>query len=114
MKKPLADGLRDRLAGVAERGRVIGQVLRARADLAASRRRLRAAMRELGEEVYRRLGEGAMEGDHGLLLLKERIDGLHDELHRREEELRAAMHSPRPAAQDSAAAAAGGSPERAP
>ena len=113
MKKPLADGLRDRLAGVAERGRVIGQVLRARADLAASRRRLRASMRELGEEVYRRLGEGAMEGDHGLLVLKERIDGLHDELRRREEELRAAMHSPRPAAQDSAAAATGGSPERA-
>lgn len=114
MKKPLADGLRDRFAGVAERGRVIAQVLRARADVAASRRRLRAAMRELGEEVYGRLSEGSLEGDHGLLVLKERIDGLHDEVGRREEELRAAMQSPRPAPEDPAAAAAGGSPERAP
>ena len=114
MKKPLADGLRDRLAGVAERGRVLGQVLRARADVAASRRRLRASLRELGEEAYARLGEGTLEGDHRLLLLKERIDGLHDEVRRREEELRTAMHSPRPAARDSAAATADGSPERAP
>ncbi len=113
MKKPLADGLRDRLAGVAERGRVLGRVLRARADVAASRRRLRASLRELGEEVYARLGEGALEGDHRLLLLKERIDGLHDEVRRREEELSAAMHSPRPAARASAAAAADGGPERA-
>ena len=112
MKKPLADGLRDRLAGVAERGRVIGQVLRARADVAASRRQLRASLRELGEEVYGRLSEGALEGDHRLLILKERIDGLHDEVSRREEELRQALRSPRPAVKDSAAA--DGSPERAP
>ena len=114
MKKQLAEGLRDRLAGVAEGGRVIGRILRARADVAASRRRLRASLRELGEEVYGRLAEGALEGDHRLLVFKERIDGLHDEVGRREEELRAAMRSPRPAATDAAAATADGRPEPAP
>ena len=115
-KKQLADGLRGRLAGVAERGRVVGRVLRARAEVAAARRRLRAAFRDLGEEVYGRLREGALEGDHRLLVLKERIDGLHGEVRLREEELRDAIHGP-PAASDAApvaAAGADGAPERAP
>ena len=115
-KKQLADGLRGRLAGVAERGRVLGRVLRARADVAAARRRLRAAFRELGEEVYGRLAEGRLEGDHGLLVHKERIDGLRGDVRRREEELRGAMQGPRPPAPDpdAAPAAVDGDPERGP
>ena len=114
-KKQLAEGLRGRLAGVAERGRVLGRVLRARADVAAARRRLRAALRELGEEVYGRLREGALEGDHRLLVLKERIDGLYGEVRRREEELRAVMQGPTPPARDPAEVPAeGAGPERAP
>lgn len=95
-KKQLADGLRDGLANVAERGRALGRVVRARTEVAAARRRLRAAFRELGEEVYGRLGEGALEGDHRLLVLKERIDALHGEVRLREEELRDARGGPRP------------------
>ena len=114
-KKQLADGLREGLAGVAERGRVLGRVLRARADVAAARRRLRASFRELGEESYRRLREGQLEGDHRLLVLKERIDGLRGEVQLREGELREAMHGPRPPepASGAAPAAAEGNGERA-
>ena len=64
--------------------------------MAAARRRLRASFRELGEESYRRLREGRLEGDHRLLVLKERIDGLRGEVQTREEELREAMQGPRP------------------
>ena len=115
-KKQLAESLRGGLVGVAERGRVLGRVLRARADVAAARRRLRVAFRELGEESYRRLREGQLEGDHGLLVLKERIDGLRGEVQLREEELREAMQGPRPpaASDGETPAAAEGNGERAP
>ena len=95
-KKRIADSLKERLTDVAERGKVIGQALKVRADMAATRRRLRTTYAELGEEVYRRLGEGEFEGDHQLLSMKERVDGLRAEVRHLEAELRdivqAGMH----------------------
>lgn len=92
-KKQIADNLRGRLAEVAERGKVIGQALGARADMAATRRRLRATYAELGEEMHRRLQAGEFEGDHQLLTLKERIDGLKAEARTHEGQLRDIMQS---------------------
>ena len=48
-KKQLTDSLKERLVDVAERGKVIGQALKVRADMAATRRSLRATYAELGE-----------------------------------------------------------------
>ena len=110
-KKRLADGVRGALAGVAERGRVLRRVVRARAEVAAARRRLRAAFRELGEETYGRLREGQLEGDHGLLVLKERIDTLAGEVRLREEELREARRAPGPPEPASAETPAAAEPE---
>lgn len=90
-KQPLADSLRERFAVVADRGRVFGQALKVRADMANLRRRLRSTYAELGEEVYRRLQQGEFEGDHSLLTMKERIDGLKAEVRQREDELRDIM-----------------------
>ncbi|MBT3346254.1 MAG: hypothetical protein HN712_16770 [Gemmatimonadetes bacterium] len=92
-KKQIADGLRERLADVAERGKVIGHALGVRADMAATRRRLRATYAELGEEMYRRLQAGEFEGDHQLLTLKERLDGLKAEARMHEGQLRDIMQA---------------------
>ena len=92
-KKQIADTLRGHLSDVAERGRFLGQALKVRADMAATRRRLRTTYAELGEETYGRLSEGQLEGDHRLLSLKERIDGLRAEVWLRETELRDIMHA---------------------
>ena len=51
-KRQIADTLKQHLADVAGRGRVIGQVLKMRADLAAMRRQLRSTFVELGEHAY--------------------------------------------------------------
>ncbi len=90
-KKQIADSFRERLADVAERGKVIGQALGARADMAATRRRLRNTYAELGEQMYQRLENGEYEGDHQLLSLKERIDGLRAEARTHEAHLRDIM-----------------------
>ena len=92
-KKQIADALRGHLADVAERGRFLGQALKVRANMAATRRRLRTTYAELGEETYGRIAEGQLEGDHRLLSLKERIDGLRAEVRLRETELRDIMHA---------------------
>lgn len=105
-KKQIADSLRARLADVAERGRVLGQALKVRADMAATRRRLRSTFAELGEAVYQRLQDGQLEGDHRLLSLKERINSLRAEIRSRESELRDLMQGGfRPAARPDSAAA---------
>ncbi|HCV22800.1 MAG TPA: hypothetical protein DGN59_05020 [Candidatus Latescibacteria bacterium] len=57
----------------------------------ATRRRLRNAYAELGEEMYRRLQEGEYAGDHQLLTLKERIDGLKAEARMHEGQLKDIM-----------------------
>ena len=93
-KQQIAEMLRARLADVAERGRVLGQALGVRADMAATRRRLRAAMADLGEEVHARLraGQGTeLAGDDKVRAMQDQIDGLKAELRLREMELRQIM-----------------------
>ena len=86
--KKIADTLKQHLADVADRGKLFGQAFKVRADMAAIRRRLRATYAELGEEVYRRLlRDGELDGDHQLLTIKERVDGLKAEIRQRESEL---------------------------
>ena len=90
-KKQVAELVRKRLADVAKRGRVLGQALKVRADMAATRRRLRGTYAELGEEVYARIKAGDMVADGQLSGLRERIDGLRAEVKSREAELRQIM-----------------------
>lgn len=110
-KKQLAEILRERLADVAERGRVLGQALRVRTDMAATRRRLRANLAELGEEVHARLKAGQVEGlaaDIKITAMQEQIDGLKAQLKLQEMELREIMQSGvRSRAEKGAQAAAG-------
>jgi len=91
-KKQLTDSLKERWADVAGRGRVIGQALVVRADMAATRRRLRATYAELGEEVYERLKSGELDGDVSLVSLQQRIDRFKAEVREKEEELRQIMN----------------------
>ena len=86
-KQQITDTLKERFAEVAGRGKLFGQALKVRADMAAIRRRLRTTYAELGEEVYRRLHDGGLDGDHQLLTMKERIDGLKADIRQREAEL---------------------------
>jgi len=90
-KKQVVELVRERLADVAERGRVLGQALKVRADMAATRRRLRGTYTELGEEAYSRMKAGEMVADAQLSGLQERIDGLKAEVKSREAELRQIM-----------------------
>jgi len=95
-KKQLAETLRERLADVADRGRVLAQALKVRTDMAATRRRLRATLAELGEEVHTRLKSGRAEGlaaDIKIKAMQEQIDGLRAELRLQELELREIMQS---------------------
>ena len=93
-KTQIADMLRGRLADVAERGRVLGQALGVRADMAATRRRLRAALADLGEEVHTRLRAGQEQGlaaEDKVRDLQDQVDGLKAELRLQETELRRIM-----------------------
>ena len=93
-KTQIADMLRGRLADVAERGRVLGQALGVRADMAATRRRLRAALADLGEEVHTRLRAGQEQGlaaDDKIKAMQDQVDGLKAELRLQEMELRQIM-----------------------
>ena len=93
-KQQIADMLRGRLADVAERGRVLGQALGVRADMAATRRRLRAALADLDEEVHTRLRAGQEQGlaaEVKVRDLQDQVDGLKAELRLQETELRRIM-----------------------
>ncbi len=90
-KKQLTDSLKERWADVAGRGKVIGQALKVRADMAATRRRLRATYAELGEEVYERLKNGEFGGDAALATQHQRIDRFKADVREKEEELRKIM-----------------------
>ena len=79
-KKQIADAVRSRLADVAGRGRTLGQALKVRADLAAGRRRLRAAYAQLGEEAYVQLRDGGMEADATMTTFRGRIDDIKADL----------------------------------
>ena len=90
-KKQIAEAVRSRLADVAARGRVLGQALKVRADLAAGRRRLRAAYAQLGEEAYARLRDGEMAADATMTTFRDRIEGIMAEVRTREAELKEIM-----------------------
>ena len=90
-KKQIKDALRERLTDVAERGRVLGQALKVRADIALTRRRLRATFAALGEEVYARMDAGQDLAGDSLDDFRKRIDGLKAELKSEEAELRAVV-----------------------
>jgi hypothetical protein len=90
-KKQIADAVRSRLADVAGRGRTLGQALKVRADLAAGRRRLRAAYAQLGEEAYVQLRDGGMEADATMTTFRGRIDDIKAEVRTREAELKEIM-----------------------
>ncbi len=87
VKTQIAEVLRERFADVAGRGRIIGQALKVRADLAATRRRLRTTFAELGEEVYRRIKDQQLQADGALGTFEARIDGYKAEVRSREQEL---------------------------
>ena len=93
-KKQITDALREGLSDVAERGRILGQALKVRADIALTRRRLRAVFAALGEEVYAGMNEGQDSGEGDALAdFKKRIDGLKAELQGQEAELHDLMQS---------------------
>ena len=93
-KKQLTDVLRERFADVADRGRVMGQALKARADMAVTRRRMRSTFAELGEAIYARMaaGEGVDLQEGRWTSFQERVVGLKAELLTQEARLHEIMH----------------------
>ena len=98
-KRQVTDALRNRLAGAAERGRVLGKALKVRAEIAASRRQLKTTFGELGRHVYSRIkagdlpAEAGAAGDETLLAYTQRIDGCKAEIRLKEAELREIVRS---------------------
>jgi hypothetical protein len=96
-KEEIAEAIRIQFANVKERGRVLAQALKARADIAATRRRLRSAFADLGEEIYARMtaGEkGPWSEDVELEDFRTRIEGVKAELRQRERALQEIMAGP--------------------
>ena len=82
--------IRARFSDVRERTRILARALKARGEIAAARRRLRAAFAELGEEVYARLSQGIAgewQEDELLQEFRLRVDGLKAEVRQRERAL---------------------------
>ena len=82
-KRQIAEVLKERFANVAEHGRVLGLALKARADIAVTRRRLRSTLADLGEKFYTRMESGQageLGNDPLLVSFQERITGLKAEL----------------------------------
>ena len=93
-KEEISAGIKTQFTNVKERGRVLARALKARAAIAATRRRLRAAFAELGEHIYERTEAGQAWGrgeDTDLASFQVRIRGLKTELSQREEALRAIL-----------------------
>ena len=88
-KKEISETIRSQFASVGERARALGRALKARADIAASRHRLRSALADLGEEVYERMvaGAGIAAEDDALQEHRIRIDGVKAEVRQRERAL---------------------------
>ncbi len=86
-KEELTAMLKAQFANARVRGKIMAQALKARADIAATRRRLRATFAELGKEVYGRIAGGQIDSDAALADFATRIEGLHLELRQREEAL---------------------------
>ena len=93
-KKQIADMIRERFADMADRGRVMGQALKVRADMAVARRRMRSTFAELGEAIYARMvaGEGGDLQEDRWTSFQERVDGLKAELRTQEARLHEIMH----------------------
>ena len=51
-KEEITQTIKEQFVNVRERGRVLAQALKARADIAATRRRMRSTFADLGEAVY--------------------------------------------------------------
>ena len=88
-KEEITETIRTQFVNVRERGRILAKALKARADIAATRRRLRSTYADLGEAFYANLNAGeAMDLAEGLDDFKLRIEGLKAELRQREEALK--------------------------
>lgn len=94
-KEEITDILKAQFANVRERGKVLAQALKARADIAATRRRLRSTFADLGEAVYGRIDSGEFAQDGSLDDFKLRIEGLKAELRQREDALKTIVEGDR-------------------
>ena len=91
-KEELTQAIRTQFVNVRERGRMLAQALKVRADIAATRRRLRSTFADLGETVYTKLNAGeAVDLAENLSEFKLRIEGLKAELRQREDVLKVIM-----------------------
>lgn len=95
-KEEITATLKAQFANARVRGKIMAQALKARADIAATRRRLRATFAELGEEAYDRIASGQIDSDAGLADFTTRIEGLQVELRQREEALEQIVSAPAP------------------
>jgi len=87
-KQEITDIIKARFASARERGKVLAQALKVRAEIAGVRRRLRATFAELGEEVYGKIAAGQAKGwGDGFAEFKARVEGLKAELGQREAKL---------------------------
>ncbi len=87
-KEEITDAIKAQFVNVRERGKILAHALKARADIAATRRRLRSTFADLGETVYARIDSGEFASDASLDDFKLRIEGLKAELRQREEALK--------------------------
>ena len=91
-KEEITETIKTQFANVRERGRVLARALKVRADIAATRRRLRATFADLGVAVYEKLdAETTVDLEQGLEDFKLRIEGLKAELRQHEETLKDIM-----------------------
>lgn len=88
-KEEIIETIKTQCANVRERGQIAVQALKVRADVAATRQRLRSTFAELGEAVYAQLSAGkAVDFAGELGDFKLRIEGLKAEIRQREKDLR--------------------------
>ena len=94
-KEEITQTIKEQFVNVRERGRVLAQALKARADIAAIRRRMRSTFADLGGAVYARLDAGESVDLEGIGDYKLRIEGLKAELRQREDSLKQIMEGGR-------------------
>jgi len=89
-RQEITDTIKARFTSVRERGKVLAQALKVRAEIAAVRRRLRMTFAELGEEVYGKMVAGQAKGwgdAPGLVEFKVRVEGIKVEIGQLEKKL---------------------------
>lgn len=96
-KEEITETIKAQFANVKDRGKMLAQALKARADIAATRRRLRTAFADLGEETYGRMTAGSWEEDDELSTYKIRIEGVKAELKQQEKALKNIVEAKRKA-----------------